>query len=112
MTMLQPQAYSDDGGGEWTLIAMHDPVGRRGVWMRARSTTFEICSGREGKDNYVCLKLGEPFTDKQLFELVAIAETGRWVVELMAQHWARVAGYENADQVPTRAPTKEGEETP
>jgi hypothetical protein len=48
----------------WGCIAMHDPVGRRGLWTRIEGDSFELCSGREG-DDYVIKFSG--LTDKQLY---------------------------------------------
>lgn len=59
------RAY-DDG---YHLLAMHDSSGRRGLWVRVASDEIELCSGREGDDAYVKLKLGDEITADTMQDL-------------------------------------------
>jgi len=74
-------------GPGYRLLAMHDPAGRRGLWYRVVKTSpppgetalvqsVEICSGREGDDGHVVLKLDESLTPKTLYDLLAALEYG------------------------------------
>lgn len=64
----------------WLLIAMHDPVGRRGVWARVDRTQgiMELCAGREGDDAY--LKI--PLDAWQLEEFATVVGYATWYIEL------------------------------
>ncbi len=70
----RPRAATMSDGGDdvmrcsepgWRLVAMNDPAGRRGVWIRETATrkgaplALEVCGGREGDDAYVRLAAGD-----------------------------------------------------
>ena len=66
--------HENDG---WTLLVMHDPDGRRGVWCRpdprfGKLDTFELSAGREGSDAHVRLALGETITEETLTDLAGV----------------------------------------
>jgi len=69
----------------WTLIAMHDEAGRRGVWYRAdiepgsQVNTIELCAGREGGDDFVRLRIGETLTYEKMQKLLQLLSTGSWM---------------------------------
>lgn len=101
---------SDDSQG-WKLCGMNDPVGRRGVWFRTEDhpengddrryyvNRLEVCSGREGGDSYVDLKVGEVLTEKKLWELYDALDRGRWMCE---DGWDTM-GVQRAEWVAERA---------
>ena len=47
----------------WRPVCMHDPAGRRGLWVRVLPTTIELCSGREGDDAYMSLPYSKDLED-------------------------------------------------
>lgn len=54
----------------WTLVASHDPTGRRGLWMRGDSAEgIDLCAGRDGDDVYVALRPGDVVTGETLSNL-------------------------------------------
>ncbi len=80
----------------WSLCAMNDDKGRRGVWMRASFMhdehgndlsargeihRLEVCAGREGDDVRVTLYRGQVLTGQQLSDLFNALDVGRWMVE-------------------------------
>lgn len=64
----------------WVQVGPLDSVGRRGLWMRTtspsgdrceglRPSLVELCSGREGDDSYVALRVGAVITEEMLHDL-------------------------------------------
>jgi hypothetical protein len=72
---MMNMARKDEPG--WIPIAMHDPVGRRGLWYRLREGfVVELCSGREGEDAFARIKY-DPYSD-----LVQVLDYARYAYEL------------------------------
>ncbi len=72
----------------WEQIGPLDAVGRRGLWMRTtsppgdsvtplRPTLVELCSGREGDDSYVALRVGAVLTEEMLSDLDEVLDRYR-----------------------------------
>lgn len=70
--------------GGWTLVAMNDPAGRRGIWYKWADDTLEVCAGRGGDDDYVRVAAGDTVTPRLLHCLVGVMQTGAWAVQLAA----------------------------
>ena len=66
----------------WTLLVMHDPAIRRGLWCRETEGKVELCAGREGGDDYVMLKEGAAITPEMLADVRGLCATMRWVEDL------------------------------
>lgn len=59
--------------GDWTLVAMNDPAGRRGIWYRQPDeTTLEVCAGREGDDEYLRVAVGDTVTLSVMLSLLGV----------------------------------------
>lgn len=70
----------------WQLIAMHDPAGRRGVWIRfGEDGPIEFCAGREGDDAYACVT-------GSTNDLKEVLEYGIWAFD-MAEEQPSKPGY-------------------
>jgi len=76
---------SEDG---WILVALNDPTGRRGIWMRPlwlddpahnvrTLMVLELCAGREGDDAYTAFS--NP--SEELHGLFECLDIGRWMLE-------------------------------
>ena len=66
----------------WVMLAQADE--RRGLWIRIRKHSIELCAGREGDDGYVKIDSGEVLCHQ------TIAQTIAQVVELVDMlEWAR-----------------------
>lgn len=62
----------------WGLLAMHDKVGRRGLWWRRQVeagevSAIELCSGREGDDAEVRIERAS-LPDRTFYELSVVLE--------------------------------------
>lgn len=80
-------------GEGWLLISMHDPVLRRGIWVRREPahsqfssaykppTRLELCAGREGNDDRVVLEVGMTIDKKLLGQLFDLLSWGAAMVE-------------------------------
>ena len=79
--ILAERLAPQEPGDGWVLISMHDPQMRRGVWIRHSENTFEVCSGREGNDHRVTIKVGEVFDPHTMRALFDALDTGRWMIE-------------------------------
>ena len=68
----------------WNLVAMHDPAGRRGIWMRHNEDkqTVEICAGREGDDMYIKLTSHTFVSPADIQMLQQIMLAGIWSIDL------------------------------
>lgn len=71
----------------WLLAAMPDKAGRRGIWFRptldgaGRLVRLEVCGGREGDDHYAMFAVGLDAPREPCAALLAIFETGHWVLD-------------------------------
>jgi hypothetical protein len=63
----------------WELLCMYDPAGRRGIWTRSRLDGYgiEICTGREGDDDYVIIRIGDVVTAEMLSVLLGMIDYGK-----------------------------------
>ena len=68
-------------------VSMHDPSLRRGVWFAKDDDSLIILGGREGDDNYLLLKEGEPITKTIINKIAEIMSCGSSNQEEYGPDW-------------------------
>lgn len=67
---------------QWRCVSMHDPAGRRGVWVRmCEDGAIEVRGGREGDDACSILRPGDTLTPADIKCLLGALEYGAWMQE-------------------------------
>ena len=88
-----PEVESDVGvpAGDcdrWSCISLHDPSGRRGVWVSLDGGRLDVRAGREGGDKQVSLVVGQVLTRKNIEDLADALLIGHWMLEEKINHLA------------------------
>lgn len=76
----------------WVTIAMHDPAGRRGVWMRLTGLVLDVCAGREGDDWHAQITLPDEKCAAEVRMIISTAaamlvEAGEVSARRRAEGW-------------------------
>ena len=74
----------------------------RGVWMRCPPgrNWIELCSGRDGDDNYVLLRSGDTLTPQTISAIEDCLRTGAWLLSLELDNIMARAHCHHAPQAP------------
>ena len=64
-------------------VAMHDPVGRRGLWFkRVSDDAISVRAGREGDDAEAIITIGDTITREQLASLAECFEVAQYAYDI------------------------------